>query len=160
MKQIFVALLALIFCVTAPAATQAGKDDVSAPVRQFIDGFNTGNVESAFAAYATSGSITIVDEFAPHLWVGPNAAREWADAYDKHAQATGVTDGKVTYKDPTRTEVDGNVAYVVMPTLYIYKEHGKSLQEEGQMTVVLNKEASGWKIRSWTWTGVKPHSAK
>jgi ketosteroid isomerase-like protein len=160
MKQIFVSLLALIFCASVPAGTPAGKDDASAPVRQFIDGFNTGNVESAFAAYATSGSITIVDEFAPHLWVGPNAEREWADAYDKHAQATGVTDGKVTYKDPTRTEVDGNVAYVVMPTLYIYKEHGKPLEEEGQMTVVLNKEASGWKIRSWTWTGVKPHSAK
>jgi|SRR5579871_6339187 ketosteroid isomerase-like protein len=158
MKQAFVVWLALILCVSA--AAPAVKDDPAAPVRQFIDGFNTNKVESAFAAYATSGSITIVDEFAPHIWSGPNAAHEWAEAYDKHAQATGVTDGKVTYKDPTRTEVEGNFAYVVLPTLYIYKEHGKPLQEEGQMTAVLNKEASGWKIRSWTWTGVKPHSAK
>lgn len=158
MKQAFVVWLALILCV--PAAAPAGKDDPGAPVRQFIDGFNTGDVQSAFAAYATSGSITIVDEFAPHIWSGPNAAHEWAEAYDKHAQTTGVTDGKVTYKDPTRTEVDGIFAYVVVPTLYVYKEHGKPLQEEGQMTAVLNKEASGWKIRSWTWTGVKPHSAR
>jgi ketosteroid isomerase-like protein len=156
MKLIVIALLFGVLC--APGAVAAGRDDVSAPVRQLIDGFNTGNVQSAFAAYA-AGNITIVDEFAPNIWSGPEAARQWADAYDKHAQATGVTDGKVTYGQPTRTEVDGDVAYVIMPTVYVYKEHGKALREEGQMTVVLNREAGGWKIRSWTWSGVKPHTA-
>jgi ketosteroid isomerase-like protein len=66
----------------------------------------------------------------------------------------------VTYGRPTRTEVEGDVAYVVKPTVYLYKGHGKPLREEGQMTVVLNRQADGWKIRSWTWTGVKPHPAK
>jgi ketosteroid isomerase-like protein len=157
MKQAAIALLAIVLC--APAVIPAAQEDVSAPVRQFIDGFNSGNVEAAFAAYA-SGAITIVDEFAPHIWTGPDAARQWADAYDKHAQATGVTDGKVTYGQPTRTEMDRDVAYVVMPVVYLYKERGQPLQEEGQMTVVLNCEARSWKIRSWTWTGVKPHLAK
>ena len=157
MKQLIIALLALVLFL--PAALAAGGDDVSAPVRQFIDGFNTGNVQAAFAAYA-SGAITIVDEFAPHIWTGSDAAHQWADAYDKHAQATGVTDGKVTCGKPTRTEVDGDVAYVIMPTVYLYKEHGKPVQEEGQMTVVLNHEVGGWKIRSWTWSGEKPHSEK
>jgi hypothetical protein len=157
MKQAAIALLAI--ALGAPAAVPAGTDDVSAPVRQFIDGFNTGNVQAAFATYA-SGTVTIVDEFAPHIWTGPDAAHQWADAYDKHAQATGVTDGKVTYGKPTRTEVDGDVAYLVLPTVYLYKEHGKPLQEEGEMTVVLNRQAGEWKIRSWTWTGKKPHPVK
>ena len=157
MKQVLIASLALVLFV--PAVLAASGDDPSAPVRQFIDGFNTGNVQAAFATYA-SGAITIVDEFAPHIWTGTDAARHWADAYDKHAQATGVTDGKVTYGKPTRVEVDGDVAYVILPTLYMYKEHGNALQEEGQMTVVLNREAGAWKIRSWTWSGVKPHAAK
>jgi ketosteroid isomerase-like protein len=157
MKLTVIVLLGVVLC--APTATPASVDDVSAPIRQFIDGFNTGNVQAAFAAYST-GTITIVDEFAPHIWSGPDAAHQWADAYDKHAQATGVTDGTVTYGQPTRTEVDGDVAYVVMPTVYLYKEHGKKLREEGQMTVVLNREAGAWKIRAWTWTGVKPHAAK
>ena len=97
MKQVLVVLLAVVLC--APATIRASQDDVSAPVRQFIDGFNTGNVQAAFAAYAT-GVITIVDEFAPHIWTGPDAAHQWADAYDKHAQATGVTDGRVTTASP------------------------------------------------------------
>lgn len=165
MKQTLTNAFSLVLvCVLAvgvatPAVRAAGPDDPVAPARQFIDGFNTGNVQSAFAAYA-SGPITIVDEFAPHLWTGADAAHHWADDYDKHAQATGVSDGSVSYDKPTRMEVAGEFAYVVMPTVYHYKEHGKATQEEGQMTFVLNREAGTWKIRAWTWTGVKPHPAK
>jgi hypothetical protein len=157
MKHALIVLLVLVFC--APAVIPATGDDPAAPVRQFIDGFNTGDVQSAFAAYAT-GPITIVDEFAPHIWSGPNAAHEWADAYDKHAQATGVTDGKVTYSKPTRVERNAEVAYVVIPTVYLYKENGKATREEGQVTAVLNRESGVWKIRGWTWAGVKPHPAQ
>ncbi|HZC24907.1 MAG TPA: nuclear transport factor 2 family protein [Candidatus Binatia bacterium] len=156
MKQVFIASLALVLFV--PAVLAAGGDDPSAPVRQFIDAFNAGNVQAAFATYA-NGSVTIVDEFPPHIWTGTDAARHWADAYDKHALASGVTDGKVTYSKPTRIEVDGEVAYVILPTKYLYKEYGNALQEEGQMTAVLNRQAGAWKIRSWTWSGVKPHTA-
>jgi hypothetical protein len=157
MKHAFIALLALVLC--APALMPAPGDDPAAPVRQFIDGFNSGDVQSAFAAYAT-GAITIVDEFAPHIWSGPNAAHEWADAYDKHAQATGVTDGKVTYGKPTRIVEDADTAYVILPTVYLYKEHGKPIREEGQITAVMNRESDAWKIRGWTWSGVTPHPAQ
>ena len=104
MKQIRLLRYLLSFCAR-PRWCRRRETTPAAPVRQFIDGFNSGNVQSAFAAYAT-GPITIVDEFAPHIWSGPNAAHEWADAYDKHAQATGVTDGKVTYGKPTRIVED------------------------------------------------------
>ena len=157
MKNTIVALFAnVLFAFAVVAATPA---DVTAPIRQFIDGFNKGDVNSAYAAYAT-GDIVIVDEFAPHRWVGPHAPQEWAADYEKHAQATGVTDGIVKYGAPTRTEIEGDVAYVVVPTIYNYKEHGRPLTEEGQMTFVLHAEAGGWKISGWTWTGVKPHPAK
>ena len=157
MKQVIIVMLA--FFLITPAAIPAGKDDAAAPVRQFIDGFNSGNTQAAFAAYA-SGPITIIDEFAPHIWTGPSAAHDWADAYDKHAQATGVTDGKVTYGKPTRIEQVADAAYVVLPTVYFYKENGKPLKEEAEVTAVMNRESGAWKIRSWTWSGVKPHAAQ
>ena len=80
--------------------------------------------------------------------------------YDKHAKATGVTGGKVTYGEPTRTEVEGDLAYVIIPTVYLYREHGKPLREEGQVTAVVHAEGGVWKMRGWTWSGVKPHSAQ
>lgn len=154
MRKSILALLAGALLI--PAAIASAQEDVAAPIRQFIDGFNSGDTKLAFAAYA-QGDIQIIDEFAPHSWHGPHAAQDWAAEYDRHAQTTGVTEGKVTYEAPTRTEVEGDVAYVVMPTLYLYKEQGKPLVEEGQITCVLHKEAGAWKISAWTWAGVKPH---
>src|ERR1700761_7595745 len=138
MRKIRLSILVSILSISASFAF--GQSDVSKPVRQFIDGFNTGDLKSAYAAYA-SGEITIVDEFAPHRWTGPHAAQDWAADYEKHAQATGVTDGKVTYSAPTRTEIEGSDAYVIMPAVYLYKEHGKTMREEAQITSVLHLEA-------------------
>ena len=73
---------------------------------------------------------------------------------------TGVSDGIVKYGAPTRTEVEGDAAYVVIPATYLYKERGQSMVEKGQMTFVLHAEGGGWKIQGWTWLGVKPHPAK
>ena len=156
MTRTALALLAGLL-ITSIAATATPHEPMT-PIRQFIDGFNNGDTKTAFAAYAT-GDITIIDEFAPHRWLGPNAAHKWAAAYDKHAAATGVADGHVAYKEPTRVEIGGHYAYVIIPTLYTYKEHGKAMAEEGQMTCALRSGASGWKITGWTWTGVKPHAA-
>ena len=157
LRKVIFALLVSV--VLAPAGMLAAAPDVTVPIRQFIDGFNTGDIKSAYAAYST-GDITIVDEFAPHRWVGPHAPQDWAADYDRHAKATGVSDGIVKYGAPTRTEIEIDVAYVIVPTTYLYKERGKSMVEEGQMTFVLHADPAGWKIKSWTWSGTKPHIAK
>jgi ketosteroid isomerase-like protein len=157
MKKTVLALLASLLLATSAIA--APPADVTTPIKQFIDGFNTGDVNSAYAAYAP-GTITIIDEFAPHRWVGPNAAHEWAADYDKHATATGVTDGVMKYGAPTRSVVDGDTAYVIVPALYTYKEKGKPMAEEGQFAFVLHGGPAGWKIQGWTWTGVVPHAPK
>jgi ketosteroid isomerase-like protein len=152
----------LVFVATVlalPVFGAANPKDVTTPIHQFIDGFNRGDTKSAYAAYA-SGAIVIVDEFAPHLWVGSRAPQDWAADYQKHARATGVSDGSVKYGAPTRTEVEGDVAYVVIPTVYDYNEHGKAQTEDGQMTFVLHAENDAWRIAEWTWTGRKPHPAK
>jgi ketosteroid isomerase-like protein len=157
MKKAIFALL--ISFVGFPYSAATAQTDVAAPIRQFIDGFNSGDTKSAFAAYA-KGDITIIDEFAPHVWMGPKAAQEWASDFDKNAKATGVTDAKVTYSAAVRTEIEGDVAYVVIPTGYLYKQKGVPMEEKGQITAVLHKGADGWKLRGWTWSGMKPHPAK
>jgi hypothetical protein len=157
MKKMLFALFASALLL--PGATMAATGDVTAPIHQFIDGFNTGDVKSGYAAYS-AGDIIIVDEFAPHRWVGPQAAHEWAADYEKHAQATGVSDGTVKYGSPTRSEIEDDVAYVIIPTTYLYKQHSQPFVEMGQMTFVLRQEAGAWKISGWTWTGEKPHPAK
>jgi ketosteroid isomerase-like protein len=151
-------LLVLAGILAAPSLI-AADTDMTATIHQFIDGFNNGDLKSANATYAT-GDIMIVDEFAPHRWYGPNAPQAWVADYEKHAQATGVSDGQVKYGSPTRREIEGDVAYVIVPTTYLYKEHGTAMAEKGEMTFVLQNQAGAWKINSWIWSGEKPHPAK
>jgi ketosteroid isomerase-like protein len=154
----FTTTFALFLLAFTVQAFPADSPDVTKAVRGFIDAFNTGDAQ-AFNSFYAAGDITIVDEFAPHHWSGPHASQEWAADYEKHAKATGLTEGTVKYEAPTRSEVNGDDAYVVVPTVYVYKEHGKATAEEGEMTFVLHSEAGAWKVRSWTWSGVKPHPA-
>jgi hypothetical protein len=49
---------------------------------------------------------------------------------------------------------------VVVPTFYLYREKGKLMAEEGQMTFVLSLAGSAWKVRGWTWTVPYPHPSK
>lgn len=119
-------ILALLFVcsIALPAAVADITADVTLPIRQFIDGFNKGDTKAAYATFA-KGNISIVDEFAPHQWIGPTAPQKWAADYDKNAKATGVTDGLVTYSAPNRMEIEGNSGYVIMPTVYLYKLKGQ-----------------------------------
>ncbi len=157
MKKVILAMV--VSALFAPAGLSAATPDVAAPIRQFIDGFNTGDLKSAFAAYS-KGDISIIDEFAPYRWLGPNAAHGWADDFQKMADAEGSTDGKVSYGKPRRTEIKGDTAYVIIPTVYTYKLKGQPMVEEGQMTFALRSEGGAWKIGAWTWSGVKPHPPK
>ena len=145
----------------AGSASQAASvvDGPAAVVAKALDRFNGGDLAAFFAAH-DAGSVTIVDEFAPHLWSGPSSAQAWAADYDTHAKATGVSDAHMAYKPATRVEANAEDAYVVVPTVYIYKEKGASTAEESEMTFALHKGAAGWKIRAWTFSGVKPHPAK
>jgi len=52
--------------------------------------------------------------------------------------------------------VSGQTAYVVVAATYTFKQKGVAMREPAQMTFSLAKEAAGWKIAGWTWTGPDP----
>lgn len=147
----------MVLAAMAAAPVAAAEDaSVATPLRQFVDAFNKGDLKGVMANYA-AGDIAIIDDFAPYVWTGPKAAQAWAADLAKSGTATGVTEGAVKIGSPTRTEVAGNFAYAIVPARYTYKEHGKAMTEEGQMTFALKGGAKAWKVSGWTWTGPVPH---
>ena len=154
MRKLFLAVCAVLFL-----AIGAMAQDVNAPIQQMLQGFNSGDVKMVASAYA-SGSITIVDEVAPHFWSGTKANDAWLADIDKHDKAAGVTDGKVTAKPGNRTEISGDNAYVVVPVTYTYKQKDKPMAQDAHMVFVLHKEGGAWKIASWIWAGGKSHATK
>jgi len=104
--------------------------DVTVPIHQFIDGFNTAtrSPPMPLMRLATSPLWTSSLRTAGSAACAAGVAAD----YDKHAQATGVSDGIVKYGAPTRTEIEGDAAYVIVPTTYLYKERASRRLRKGR----------------------------
>jgi ketosteroid isomerase-like protein len=154
MKKSLIAL-ALAVCTaalaTASAQTSAAANAaVMKPVHQFLDGFNKGDTKTMLAAGADQ--MSILDEFPPHEWHGPGAFAKWMSDYDADAAKNGITDGIVTFGQPSHVDVTGDHAYVVMPADYKFKQHGKPEGEVGSIiTITLQNGPDGWRINGWAW---------
>ena len=150
-KTLAVLALATFSALASSPAAASDKTDAMAPVRQFADGLNKGDMKSALAACADESSI--IDDFAPHEWHGAGACGKWANDFGADAQKKGLTDGIVTLGKPRHVDVTGDRAYVVVPATFAYKLKGKPVKEPASLlTVALQKGPGGWRMVAWTWS--------
>ena len=144
-------------CVGIGAAARAQTTDpqVMAPINTFMEAFNKGDMAGAAATHASEADLVIIDEVPPYLWRGAQAFQTWAADLTSDDKKKGITDQKVSIGAATRVEMDGTGAYVVVPSVYTFKQKGVAMREAAQMTFTLKKSGSGWLIHGWTWTGPK-----
>jgi ketosteroid isomerase-like protein len=154
------AVAALVWCVLgAPASAQTADADVMAPIQKFMDSFNKGDVAAAAAAHAATADLVIIDEVPPYAWHGAKAFHAWSADLESDAKKNGITEPMVTIGKATRIEKNGDQCYLVVPAVYTFKQRGTAMREAAQMTFVLKKDATGWLIHGWTWTGPKARPA-
>jgi ketosteroid isomerase-like protein len=124
-------------------------------VRQYIGGFNKGDVKQMAATFAVPGSI--LDGMAPHVWQGPTAAQDWFRDVLVEGKQHGASDYLVTIGEPLHNNISGDSAYVVVPATMTFKVHGKQVTQSGAVfTVALRKHAEGWRIAAWAWAKGSP----
>jgi hypothetical protein len=135
-------------------ASQVKAEDAQlvAPIHQFIDAFDKGDLKTAAAANDPAG-VVIVDEVSPHLWTGPQAFESWAGDLMADGKAHGLSEERVDLSAATRADVDVDRAYVVAPAVFSFRQAGAATREVAQMTFVLRHGTDGWKILAWTFTG-------
>jgi ketosteroid isomerase-like protein len=143
--------LALGALAAARPAAAAPADDATAAVTTWIDKFNAGDIKAFLSAHRADAMI--VDEFGRHLWSGAGAAQHWLDDYMADAKARGISGGRIDYAKPLQANSDGGSAYVVVPTTYRFTRNGTKMAGAGNMTFVMKKDGSDWKIASWTYSG-------
>ena len=124
--------------------------DPMTTVRQYIDGFNSGDSKAMAAAFAVPGSI--LDGMAPHVWHGPTAAQDWYRDVLAEGEHAGVSGYVVTLSEPRFVNVTGDSAYVVVPASMAFKVKGTQVIQSGAiLTVALRKLTEGWRIAAWAW---------
>ncbi len=139
--------VALASSLVVGRAAASDATDAMAPVNQFVDGFNKSDAKMLAAACAPSA--TILDDFPPHVWT--TTCADWYSSFVAMAKQAVFTDNVVTVGKPWHVDVTGNLAYIVVPTTYTYKNRGKPVTEAGVFTLVVKKTAAGWLITSWAW---------
>ena len=146
MKPIF---YAVALCVGLAASAQAtpAPDPALAPFPQFIDAMNAGNAAKAAATYAPS--VTIIDEFGPHIWTSFAA---WAGDLGASFKTGGVTDFHIVLSPVSFKNVNATSGYGVAPATLSFKLKGKPMTEKGLFTFSTAKSAAGWRITGWAWS--------
>jgi hypothetical protein len=138
--------LALGVCVIVASGAARAADDAMAPVNQFVDGLNAGDVKKAAATHIAGSSI--IDEFAPYHW---NSFDTWLKSFMADCKKNKVNDVHLTLAAPTTSTVGAKEAYEVVPNTVASKVDGKPMEEKGIFTFALVKTAHGWRIASWAW---------
>ena len=122
-----------------------------APVRQFIDSFNKGDIETAQAACADQ--TVIIDDFPPHQWRGSGAASKWFRDLTGFAKKYEMSEAFVSLTKPRHVQVTESHAYAVVPINLSYKDKGQLVNRTGLMTLAFEKTEAGWRIAvlAWAW---------
>ena len=119
--------------------------------------FAKGDMAAAKAAY--TANITIIDEPPPYMWSGRDAFDTWLADLGKDSKAAGRTAESLVIGRTMRAETSRDTAYVIAAAVYSFTKGGVAMVEAGRMTFALKRQAGGWKIAGWTWTGPRPRPA-
>ena len=135
------------------STSSAPLPDTTGPisaVRDYIAGFNSGDVESMAALCADP--MSILDGMPPHVWHGPTASQDWYRDVLVEGEHLGAADYFVELGEPRHVNVTGDSAYVVVPTTMTFKLRGTQITQTGATFIVaLRKLQDGWRIAAWAW---------
>jgi ketosteroid isomerase-like protein len=129
----------------------AMADDPMVAVRKYVDAFNRGDAAAMAATFTGSGSI--LDGVAPHVWQGPSATQDWyLDVLVEGKQHGGASGYFITLGEPLHNNVTGDSAYVVVPATMTFRLRGQQITQTGAVfTAGLRKLPVGWRIAAWAW---------
>lgn len=126
------------------AAMMAGPDKIA----RFIE---TRRLTSLSGAFADS-DVTIIENFAPHVFSGPDAVARWTGSMRGHLD--GVTDLHHTFGPPRDFGRTGDLAFFSLPTRWTGVDHGKRFTEQGGWVFVLVRQGARWPVRNYAWAVV------
>jgi hypothetical protein len=147
-----VVIARLVSRVPADAAENLRLAPMLAPIATFVQAANTGDRTKLVGAFSSDSAI--VDEFAPFRFPAPGAAGHWYDGFGADQQANGVTNAVIAVMPAKFLTVAGRQAYVVVPTVYTYRIHGKPAKETGSLAFTLVQRGPQWKIGTMSWAKI------
>jgi hypothetical protein len=128
----------------------AGKPDAAMMASpRAIARFIATRDESALAGVFADGEVTIIENFPPHLFVGPNAAADWLAGMCDHLEAvSGLEHRFGPACDFSRA---GPLAFFTLPTEWKGLARGRRFHERGGWAFVLVEIGAEWRVKGYAW---------
>jgi hypothetical protein len=114
---------------------------------QFMAQLPAGSHATMFAARG----VTIVENYAPFIFSGADAVAAWEAGFRQHAGADELSELKVRFGPARDFSVQGERAYLSLPTTWTGRTHGTRFEEHGAWAFVLLRRAGEWKVLGYGW---------
>ena len=109
--------------------------------------------DAMLAAFSKNG-VVILENFAPHLFSGPDAVADWARGMREHAAT--LENLRHSFGPAQDFASDDARAFFSLPTHWQGRSNGRAFREDGGWSFLLVKEEGQWRVQSYGWavTGV------
>ncbi len=150
------ALLLIGFLADSAMAEEQPSAEMMEPVHGLVTFMSTLRRGEQPTVFARQG-LCIVENFAPFMFCGPQAAANWAAGFRAHAAADELRDLAATFDEAHDFSRSGKRVYFSLPTRWTGVTQGKRFEEHGAWSFVLEQESIGWRIVGYGW-GVTAYS--
>ena len=128
----------------------AGRPDAAMMVGpQAIARFIATRDETALAGVFADRDVTIIENFAPHVFAGPDATADWLKGMRAHLnEVSGLEHSFGPACDFSRT---GPLVFFTLPTEWKGRAHGRRFHERGGWAFVLVEIGAQWRVKGYAW---------
>lgn len=149
---VFLLFASLVGAQTQSSQTGGSKDAPDAAMMAPVTALATymAHVEGAvLPPVFVEDGLVIVEDFAPFIFSGKEAAAQWDAGYRHHA--VPLKDLRFSFGPANAFEHSADRVYFVLPTTWrgIYKD--RRFEEHGAWSFVLKNTAGQWRILAYGW---------
>ena len=120
------------------------------PVHELVSFMITLDAAHLPRSFAST-DVTVMENFAPHLFIGAGARRRWEQGFRRHAADGHLSELAADFGTPVTFERDQDRVYFSLPTTWTGKSNGRKFIEHGAWAFVLTSTRDGWRIRNYSW---------
>ncbi|AYV48061.1 hypothetical protein CFHF_24195 [Caulobacter flavus] len=129
---------------TPDAAMMAAPEALA----RFLETLDARLLDGVFSA----GEVTILENFAPHVFLGQEGLARWRGIMTGHVGAIGEL--RHEFGAPQDFALTDEIVYFTLPTHWTGVRDGRRFEELGGWSFVQAREDGGWRVRSYGWAVV------
>ena len=114
-------------------------------IARFMETLDSQFLNDAFAGR----EVVLIENFPPYVFEGGDAVARWAKAFAEHAK--NIRDLQHSFGDPHDFHLDGELAFLSLPTTWRGTIGASSFIETGGWAFVLVKHKGDWRVRNYGW---------